>query len=322
MRAIVQDSYGAPEEVLALREVERPDPGEGEVLVRVRAAPIAGDDWHLMRGIPWVARMETGLLRPKRAVPGSDLAGVVEGLGAGVGGLRVGDAVFGWGEGALAEYAVVPETSLAQKPPSLSFDEAASVPTSAVTALQAVRDKGGVQPGQRVLIVGASGGVGTFAVQIAKALGARVTGVCGTDSVELVRSLGADDVIDYTRRDFTADLARYDVIVYLAGNRGLREVRRALMPRGTVVLVGGAGGRLLGGVARWLRGMVLSPFVSQRMVPLVHARNSEDLAFLKGLLESGAVTPVVSARYDLTRVTDAIAHFGEGHGRGKVVITL
>jgi NADPH:quinone reductase-like Zn-dependent oxidoreductase len=322
VKAIVQDEYGAPEEVLALREIDKPAVADDEVLVRVRAAAVAGDDWHLMRGQPYVARMEMGLRRPKSRVPGRDLAGTVEAVGAEVEEFEPGEEVFGWCEGAFAEYASVPEKALAPKPANLTPEQAAVVPICGFTALQALRDKGEVQPGQSVLIVGASGGVGSFAVQIAKAFGAEVSGVCSGRNAELVRSLGADHVIDYTREDFARDGQRYELIVDLVGDRSLKDLRGALTRKGTLVMVGGTGGRWLKGTDRWLWGSLLSPFLGQRLRPLVHSDRKEDLLTLKALIEEGKLEPQVTARYPLSEASQAIAHYEAGHAQGKVVITV
>ena len=325
MKAIVQDRYGAPEEVLRLVELEKPTPGEGEVLVRVHASAVAGDDWHLVRGLPYVARLSTGLSKPKNRVPGRELAGVVESTGGSVAQFKPGDEVYGWCEGAFAEHVSTPENTLASKPDNLSFEEAAVVPVSAFTAYQGLS---GAAEGTRVLILGASGGVGTFAVQIAKSLGAEVTGVCSTDNLEVVRSLGADHVVDYTREDISQG---YDLILDLVGNRSLSSLRRALSPKGTLVLVGSSGraGRDLRGLDRWFMGvnvwvgaLVTSMFVSQRLRPLVHADRKEDLLFLTDLIESGKLKPVLSAAYPLEKVPEAIAHFEAGHARGKVAIEV
>jgi len=299
-----------------------PEISEGDVLVRVRAACVAGDDWHLMRGEPFVARLEMGIAGPKRGVPGNDVSGVVEACGSGVTDLRPGDEVFGWCEGAFAERARAAATLVVPKPSALSFEEAAAVPTTAVTALQALRDKGEIREGSRVLVLGASGGVGTFAVQIAKAFGAHVTGACSARSADLVRALGADRVLDYAKDDFASQGPSYDLIVYLAGRYTLSHCRRALAPAGILVLVGGPGGRWLGGVARWPAALALSPFLKQKMRPLVHEKRRADLLALSQLLASGAVRPAVSATYPLEQVHRALDHSSPGHGRGKVVLTL
>lgn len=322
MKAIVQDRYGPPEDVLLLQDVDRPIVSDDEVLVRVHASAVAGDDWHLVRGLPYVARMVTGLLKPKNRIPGRDIAGVVEAVGRNVTQFGPGDGVFGWCEGAFGEYATASEDWLALKPSNLTFEQAAVVPISGFTALQAVGDTGRLQPGQQVLIIGASGGVGTFAVQIAKSFGATVVGVCSTGSVDLVRSLGADRVVDYTQEDFTRDGQRYDLIVDMVGARSLADTRRVLSPTGTLVMVGSSGGRWFKGTDRWAGAVLLSPFVRQRLRPLVHSDNKDDLVVLKQLIEAGKVTPVISAQYPVSRVAEAIRHFEEGHARGKVVIVV
>lgn len=319
---MVQERYGAPSQVLEYRDVERPSPGDGEVLVRVRAAAIAGDDWHLMRGEPYVARLELGLLRPKPRIPGTDVAGIVEACGPGVRGLGPDDEVFGWCHGAFAEYVCTSADTLVKKPTSLSFAEAAALPTTGLTALQALRDGGGIEPARSVLIIGASGGVGTLAVQIGKGLGAEVTAVCSTRNVELVRSLGATHVIDYTRSDFTRSGRSFDVIVYLAGNRSVSECKRVLAPDGTLVLVGGSGGRWLGGVARWLTAAAAAPFTRQKLSPFVHSKNHADLETLTDLVKAGTLRPILGARYPFEDVVRAIRHFEAGHGTGKVVLTM
>lgn len=321
MKAVVQRRYGPPAEVLSFEEVADPVPAEGEVLVRVRATSVAGDDWHLMRGEPYVARLETGLRKPKRLVPGTDLAGTVEAVGPGVSEPIVGEEVFGWCEGAFAELAAVPASQLVRKPEGLSFEEAATLPVCGFTALQAVRDKGGTHAGKQVLVLGASGGVGTLAVQIAAASGAEVTGVCGVANAELVRSLGARRVIDYAVEDFAADAERYDLIVDLVGNRSLAACRRALRPAGTLVLVGGSGGRWFKGTDRFLKAAILSVFSRQKLTPLIHKDRREDLAALREMVEAGQLRPVLSATYPLAEAIAAIDHFRAGHGRGKVAIT-
>jgi len=322
MKAIIQDRYGPPQDVLLLQDVDRPNVSDDEVLVRVHASAVAGDDWHLVRGLPYVARMVTGLLKPKNRIPGRDVAGVVEAVGRNVTQFGPGDGVFGWCEGAFAEYATASEDWLALKPSNLTFEQAAVVPISGFTALQAVGDTGRLQPGQQVLIIGASGGVGTFAVQIAKSLGATVVGVCSTGSVDLVRSIGADRVVDYTQEDFTRDGQRYDLIVDMVGARSLADTRRVLSPAGTLVMVGSSGGRWFKGTDRWAGAVLMSPFVRQRLRPLVHTDRKDDLVVLKQLIEARKVTPVISAQYPLSRVAEAISHFEEGHARGKVVIMV
>jgi len=322
MKAIIQDRYGPPEDVLLLQDVDRPNVSDDEVLVRVHASAVAGDDWHLVRGLPYVARMVTGLLKPKNRIPGRDVAGVVEAVGRNVTQFGPGDGVFGWCEGAFAEYATASEDWLALKPSNLTFEQAAVVPISGFTALQAVGDTGRLQPGQQVLIIGASGGVGTFAVQIAKSSDATVVGVCSTGSLDLVRSLGADRVVDYTQEDFTRDGQRYDLIVDMVGARSLADTRRVLSPAGTLVMVGSSGGRWFKGTDRWAGAVLMSPFVRQRLRPLVHTDRKDDLVVLKQLIEARKVTPVISAQYPLSRVAEAISHFEEGHARGKVVIMV
>ena len=323
MQAIVQDSYGSPD-VLELRDIERPVPGDDEVLVRVHAAGVDRGVWHLMAGLPYLVRiMGFGLRAPKTPVRGSDAAGVVEAVGPEVTGFRPGDEVFGTCDGSFAEYALAKGDKLAPKPSNLTFEQAAVVPTSATTALQGLRDQARVQSSQHVLIVGASGGVGTFAVQIAKSFGAEVTGVCSTSKVDLVRSIGADHVIDYTRDDFAKGTRRFDVIVDTGGNRPLSDLRSALTGRGTLVIVGAeTGGRWLGGTDRQLRALVLSPFVSQSLRTFVAKDNADDLMVLKGLIESGKVTPVVDRTFPLQQTPDAIRYLEAGQTRGKTVITV
>src|SRR5215211_2070481 len=321
MKAIVQDKYGSPD-VLQLKDIDRPVVSDGEVQVRVHAAAVNIGDWHLLRGVPYVMRMVVGLRKPKREIPGTDVAGRVEAVGGDVKQFRPGDEVFGWCEGAFAEYACAPENNFLPKPANVTFEQAAAVGDSAFTALDAVRDQGKVQRGHEVLINGASGGVGTFAVQIAKSFGADVTGVCSTRNVDLVRSIGADQVIDYTKEDFTQTEQRYDVMLDLIGSRSLSDCRRALTRRGTYVLVGV---RDLGrwfGLARQIKALLLSPFVRQRMRVFVVRHNREDLAVLKELVEAERVAPVVDRRYELSEVPEALRHQGEGHTQGKIVIAV
>lgn len=321
MKAIVQDGYGSPD-VLRLEDVERPVPGAGEVLVRVHAAGVNAGDWHLLRGVPYLVRLVFGLRRPRRRIPGMDIAGRVEAIGGDVEGLRPGDEVFGWCEGAFAEYACLPADNLLGKPAGLSFEQAAAVGDSAFTALQAVRDRGSVGAGQRVLVSGASGGVGTFAVQIAKARGAHVTGVCSTRNLDMVREIGADEAIDYTREDFAAGDRRYDVMLDLVGDRSLSDCRRALAPRGTYVLVGVRDlGRWLG-LGRQLRVLVSAPFVRQRMRAFIAKHTKDDLVALSELVEAGKLKPVIDRRYELSEAAEALRHQGGGHGRGKTVIAV
>jgi NADPH:quinone reductase-like Zn-dependent oxidoreductase len=325
MKAIVQDVYGSAG-VLKLRDIARPSIGDGEVLVRVRAAGVDPGVWHLMTGEPYLVRvMGFGLRKPKVGVRGRDVAGVVEAAGARVTRFGPGDEVYGTCEsGSFAEYAAAREERLAAKPASVSFEQAAVVPISGVTALQAVRDCGRVQPGHQVVVIGAAGGVGSFAVQIAKASGARVTGVCSTSKADLVRSLGAGDVIDYTHDEVGCNGARYDVVIDTAGNRPLSLLRRAMRPRGTLVLVGGehGGGRVLGGFDRQFRAPLVSMFVGQRLRGLVARERAEDLEAMTRLIESGAVTPVIDRTYALADAPDAIRYLAEGHAAGKVVVTV
>ncbi len=323
MKAIVQDKYGSTD-ALELREIDRPEIGDGDVLVRVHAASVHIGDWHVMTGLPYMLRVVGfGLRAPNVHVRGMDLAGTVEAVGAKVTRFQVGDDVFGTCEGAFAGYARAPEDNLVIKPSNLTFEQAAAVPTSGFAAVQALRDRGEIQPGQKVLIIGASGGVGMFGVQIAKALGAEVTGVCSTTKMEAVRSLGADHIVDYTEGDFTRSGRRYDVVIDLGGNRSLADLRRTLSPSGTLVLAGGEGGtQLLGGTDRWIQALVLSPFVGQNLRPLSTMPRKDDLLFLKELIEAGKVTPVIDRTYPLSEVPDAIRYLNEGHARGKVVITV
>jgi NADPH:quinone reductase-like Zn-dependent oxidoreductase len=319
MKAVIQHRYGGPE-ILELQDVERPSFGPDEVLVRVHAASIHVGDWILMSGTPYVMRMATGLRKPKNQVPGSDIAGTVEAVGASVTKLRPGDEVFGWCTGAFAEYASASEQQLELKPANLTFEQAAAVGVSATTALQLIRDDGKVQPGQKVLINGASGGVGTFAVQIAKAFGAEVTGVCSTKNVDLVRSIGADHVIDYTSEDFTKGTARYDLILDNVGNHSMAETRRALAPTGT--LISNGGGHVGGKLGRTLRTMLVSMFVRQQARPTVKTQNRDDLAALKELVEAGRITPVIDGTYPLSETPKAIARVATGRARGTLVIAV
>jgi NADPH:quinone reductase-like Zn-dependent oxidoreductase len=323
MKAIVQDVYGPPE-VLALREIAMPALGDDGVLVRVHAASLHIGDWHLMTGLPYLMRvMGMGLRAPRTRVRGMDVAGTVAAVGRNVRRFQVGDEVFGVCDGAFAEYARAREATLAPRPATLTFEQAAAVPTSACTALQALRDAGDVRPGQRVLIVGASGGVGLFAVQIARSFGAHVTGVCGTTKVDLVRAMGADHVIDYTREDYTGGERRYDLILDMVGNRSLSHLRQVLTPRGTLVLVGGeGGGRWLGVVGRLLRALVVAPFVRQRVRPLVATTTAADLRFLTGLIEAATVAPVIDRTYALGETPAAIRALTAGQARGKLVVTV
>jgi NADPH:quinone reductase-like Zn-dependent oxidoreductase len=319
MQAIVQDHYGTQEE-LTLRDIDKPSIGDGEVLVRVRAASIHVGDWILMTGSPFVMRLATGLRKPRNRVPGTDLAGTVEAVGKDVQRLRPGDEVFGWCAGAFAEYARATEDQLIKKPANLTFDQAAAVGVSASTALQLLRDDGKVGTGRKVLINGASGGVGSFAVQIAKAFGADVTGVCSTNNVELVRSIGADHVIDYTREDFTKGTERYDVILDNVGNHSMAATRRALTPLGT--LISNGGGHADGKLGRTLRTLLVSMFVRQQASPTVKTQNHDELVALKDLVDAGSIAPVIAATYPLSRTPEAIGHVAAGHARGTVIITI
>jgi NADPH:quinone reductase-like Zn-dependent oxidoreductase len=323
MKAIVQHEYGSPD-VLELQEVDKPVVEDDEVLVRVRAASVNPADWHFMRGLPYVMRPQAGLRKPKNSVLGRDIAGHVEALGKDVTRFRPGDEVFANVEkGGFAEYASVSEDSLELKPVNLTFEQAAAVPLAALTALQGLRDAAQVQPGQKVLIIGASGGVGTFAVQIAKSFGADVTGVCSTRNMEMVRSLGADHVIDYNQEDFTQSQQKYDLILQLAGTRSPSDLRRALTSKGTLLLSSGeSDGRWIGPVDRMIKATVLSPFVSQKLGSFLMKPNQDDLKFLKELIEVGKLTPVIDRTYSLSEVPEAIRYLEEGHARGKVVITV
>jgi NADPH:quinone reductase-like Zn-dependent oxidoreductase len=332
MKGITQDRYGSSG-VLALEEIDRPAARENEVLIRVRAAGVGPDVWHLMTGRPYFVRlMGFGLRRPKARVPGRDVAGSVEAVGRDVTEFQPGDEVFGTCRGAFAEYARAAAGSeagvggdgvLASKPANLTFEQAAGVPTSAGSALQGLRDAGRIQAGQSVLIIGASGGVGTFAVQLAKVFEAQVTGVCSTPKADLVRSIGADHVIDYTREDFADGRQRYDLILDTAGRRPLSNLRRALTPRGTLVIVGGEGGnRWTGGFERQLRAVALSPFLRQQLRSLTAVDRRQDLLVLKDLIEAGRLKPVINRTYPLDEAPKALSDADEGHGRGKKVITV
>jgi len=321
MRAIVQDAYGHAD-VLRLARIPRPGAADNEVLVRVHAAGLDRGVWHVMTGLPYLGRLAFGVRKPKEPVLGFDVAGTVVAVGSAATRFSAGDEVFGFGKGAFAEYAVVRENKLARKPVNLSFEQAAVVPVSAVTALQGL-DAGRVEQGQKVLIIGASGGVGSYAVQLAKAFGAQVTGVCSTAKLDLVRSLGADHVIDYTRDDFADGAHRYDLILDIAGNPTLSRLRHALTPTGTAVITGGEdGGNLTGGMNRQLRALVLSPFVRQRLTMFLGKVRSSDLERLIELIEAGTVTPSLDRTYPLDRVPEAIDHLEAGKVRGKVAITI
>ena len=326
MKAIVRDNYGPPD-VLELEDLSKPEPGGDGVLLRVHATSVNPADGHILRGDPYVSRLQLGLREPKDRVLGCDVAGRVEMIGESVRMLRPGDEVFGSpfmrGFGAFAEHLRISEDLLAPKPTTLSFEEAAAVPLAASTALQGLRDHGGIEPGHKVLIIGASGGVGTFAVQIAKTLGAEVTGVCSTRNVELVRSLGADHVIDYTKEDFARSGQNYDLIFQLAGTRSPSECRRALTSEGTLVQISGdSDSRWIGPADRIVKALVLSPFVSQKMASFTVKPNKEDLQFLKELIEAGKLTPVIDRTYPLSETPEAIRYLENGRARGKVVITV
>jgi NADPH:quinone reductase-like Zn-dependent oxidoreductase len=319
MQAIIQDKYGSPE-VLETRDIERPQIGDNEVLVHVHAASVHVGDLILMTGTPYLMRMATGLSKPKIRVPGTDVAGTVEAVGQDVHGLRPGDEVFGWCTGAFSEYARATEDHFVKKPANLTFDEAAAVGVSATTALQLLRDEGHVQPGQKVLSNGASGGVGTFAVQIAKAFGAEVTGVCSAKNVGMVRSIGADHVIDYTNEDFTKGGPRYDLILDNVGNHSMSAARRALSPNGT--LLSNGGGHADGKLGRVIKAAIVSMFVRQQGRPSVKTQNRADLVALAELVQTGKIRPVIDGTYPLRETPEAIGHVAAGHARGTVVITM
>ena len=321
MKATTQTEYGPPE-VLQLREVDRPTPKDNEVLVRVHAASVNYSDWAFVRGKPFLVRLVSGLLKPKNIL-GADIAGRVEAVGGNVTLFRPGDEIFGdisaCGFGAFAEYVAVAETALALKPANLTFEEAAAVPQAALVALQGLRNKGQIQPGQKVLIAGASGGIGTFAVQIAKSFAAEVTGVCSTRNVDMVRSIGADHAVDYTQEDFTRTGQCYDLILATAGYRSIFDYRRALNPHGIYVMAGGS-------MKQIMQANLLGPFVSRaggkKLTALAHKTSQEDLVFMKELIEAGKVTPVIDRRYRLSEIADALRYYGQGHARGKVVIAV
>ena len=324
MKAIVNHEYGPPG-VLALEDVDVPVMRRDEVLVRVLAAAVNPGDWDVMHGTPYVLRLTTGLRRPRNKVLGLAIAGRIEAVGSEVSESRPGDEVYaGIGKGGFGEYACAPQDTVAPKPSNLTFEQAAAVPVAGTTALQALRDIGRVQSGQRVLINGASGGVGSFAVQIAKTLGADVTGVCSTTNVDLVRSIGADHVIDYTTEDFTRNGQRYHLIFDNVGNRTLSELRRALTPEGMLIPNSNKGsGRWMGGfLRRAVQALVVSPFVPQRLRPFAATEKRQDLVVLTELIESGKVTPVIDSTYPLSEAAEALSHYGAGHARGKVIITM
>jgi NADPH:quinone reductase-like Zn-dependent oxidoreductase len=321
MKAIVQDRYGKPEAVLGLQEIAKPAVKDGEVLVRVHAASIHVGDWLVVTGVPYIACPAYG--KPKGRVPGTDVAGTVEAVGNDVTGLRPGDEVFGWCTGAFAEYASAPADHFVPKPANLTFEQAAAVGVSASTALQLLRDQGKIKPGQKVLINGASGGIGTFAVQIAKAFGAEVTGVCSTRNVEMVRSIGADHVIDYTREDFTRNGHRFDFILDNVANHSLSDTRRVLTPSGKLQSNNGtSGGRWFGTIGTVLKSATVSMFDRRQLGPAIKFANRADLLVLKELIDAGKITPVIDATYVLSDTGKALAHVGEGHARGTVVISV
>jgi NADPH:quinone reductase-like Zn-dependent oxidoreductase len=322
MKAIVYRCYGSPE-VLAFEDTAKPVPADDEVLVKVHAAAVNPLDWHYMRGTPYFLRLGSGLGSPKDSRLGVDFAGTVEAVGKDVTRYKAGDAVFGGANGAFAEYVTIAENrGLAAKPANVSFEQAASAPIAAITALQGLRDEGQIKPGQKVLINGASGGVGTFAVQIAKSLGAEVTGVCSTRNLELVRSIGADHVVDYTRENYTESGKLYDLIIDNVGNHSLSANRRALSPEGRLVIVGGQGGNWLGPMLRPLGAMMLSPFMDQKMGMMLARMDKDDLAVLADLMQAGKVTPVIDRRFPLNEVPAAIRYSEEGHARGKIIINV
>jgi NADPH:quinone reductase-like Zn-dependent oxidoreductase len=322
MKAVVHERFGPPDEVLRLDQRDLPEAGPGEVLVRVRAVAVAKGDWLIVRGLPYIARPSYGIRRPRHRVAGLEFSGVVDAAGSDVTGFDPGDEVVGWGNEALAEFVAVPQDQLVRKPGAVPFEAAAAVPVSGFAALQAVRDKAEVGAGDRVLVIGASGGVGSFAVQLAKALGAEVTGVAGTRNVAMVRELGADHVLDYTKEQIGDAGRRFDVIIDIAGNRSLSELRRALQPEGRVVIVGGSGGNATMGFGRTIRASLLSPFVNQRLRALISKPNAADRETLLGQVEAGALQPRVGATFELAEAAAAIDLVGEGRSSGKTVVTL
>jgi NADPH:quinone reductase-like Zn-dependent oxidoreductase len=322
MKAIVQDKFGAPDDVLGLKEIDKPAVEEDDVLVRVHAASIHIGDSYGMRGVPYIMRPVFSLSRAKNRVPGTDIAGTVETVGKSVTHLKPGDEVFGWCKGAFAEYVAVSQDALALKPANLTAEQAAAVGVSAFTALQALRDHGKVEPGQKVLITGASGGVGTFAVQIAKSFGADVTGVCSTRNVDTVRSIGADHVIDYTQEDFLRSGQRYDLILDNVGNHSLSDTRAALTPNGTLLANGAPVSGWVGGLGHVAKASVVSLFVRQQGRPFVSMPNKEDLATLAELARAGKITPVIDRTYPLSETAVAMTHVGEGHAQGTTIITM
>ena len=325
MKAVVYTDYGSPD-VLEIRDIKKPVPNDDQVLVKVRAASINPLDWHFIEGTPYIMRLGVGLRKPKDPRLGVDMSGQVEAVGKNVTQFKPGDEVFGGRNGAFAEYVCArADRAITLKPANITFEQAASVPIAAITALQGLRDKGKIQPGQKVLINGASGGVGTFAVQIAKNFGAEVTGVCSGKNVDLVRSLGADHVIDYTKEDFTKGEQRYDLILDNVGNQPMAGFRHALQPKGICVMIGGGGpndGGLIGPMGRPVKALLMSPFVSQKMGMFMAELNKSDLTILADMMQSGKVTPVIDRTYPLNQIADAIRYLEQGHARGKVVITM
>jgi NADPH:quinone reductase-like Zn-dependent oxidoreductase len=326
MKAVVYTKFGPPD-VLEIRDIKKPVPNDDQVLVKVRAASVNPYDWHLIRGTPYIMRaMMAGLRKPRDPRVGVDYAGTVEAIGKNVTQFKPGDEVFGNRTGAFAEYVCArADRAVARKPANVTFEQAASVPVAAITALQGLRDKGKVQPGQKVLINGASGGVGTFAVQIAKSFSADVTGVCSTRNLDLVRSLGADHVIDYTKEDFSKGNERYDVILDNVGTQPLSGFRRVLKPNGICVMIGGGGpneGHWIGPMARPIKAMLISPFISQKIGMMMAQGNKDDLNILADLMQSGKVTPVIDRTYSLSQIREAIRYLEAGHARGKVIITV
>jgi NADPH:quinone reductase-like Zn-dependent oxidoreductase len=322
VKAIAYHDYGPPD-VLAYEDVEKPAPGDDDVLIRVRAASVNPRDWHFMRGEPYFVRMMTGLSKSTAARLGTDVAGHVEAVGRNVTQFKPGEDVFGWCRGAFAEYALASQSALATKPHAVPFEQAASVATAGLTALQGLRDKGRIQPGHQALINGAAGGVGTFAVQIARSFGADVTGVCGTRNADMVRSIGAHRVVDYTQEDFTRSGQRYDLILDCIGNHSLLACQRALNPKGTYVVVGGPGGRwMIGPMSRVITAPVLSRIVGRNLVMHLTRPSQADLGTIRELMEAGKITPVIDKRYRLSDVREAVRYLEQGHARGKVVITV
>lgn len=322
MKAIVYHDYGSPD-VLQLEEIEKPTAGDKEVLIKVRAASVNPLDWHFMRGTPYIVRIVmTGLSKPKNPRLGVDVAGDVEAIGSKVTQFKPGDEVFGTCRGAFAEYVCTSESNLVIKPNNVTFEQAAAVPIAAFTALQGLRDKGKIQPGQKILVNGASGGIGTFAVQIAKSYGADVTGVCSTRNIDMVRSIGADQVIDYTKEDFTKSSQHYDLIFDAIGNHSLSARRQLLTPSGICVMAGGPSGRWKMGLASGIKALVWSRFSSRKLTGLLAKSNKEDLTILHDLMATGKVKPVIDRHYSLSELPEAIRYLEQGHARGKVVVTL